>query len=303
MTSSHSLRARFGAPQLIVPVVGSKRRIAQLLVGLLWLPPWPGHAQELPLARPFADEARSEGGAQGGDELASGERQEPAPGEPGAVLSDALPDGYRALVDEAIAARNAGRSTRAQQLLREAHSLFPNARTLRGLGVLAMDLHLYQEAVAQLEAALDSRERPLQGSLRDVTEELLARARAQLTRLYVTVQPPYAQVQLDGDPARLPGEQLVSTGEHALLVRAAGFVDERRTLQVGGEELRLRIALRPLPRVAARAQERSSPWRSPWLWGAVSLVVAGGVTGIVVAARREQGYEGGSSRMIVGQSR
>ena len=49
--------------------------------------------------------------------------------------------------------------------------------------------------------------------------------------------------------------------------------------------------------------DRPAYGRSRWLWGAASLVLVAGVTGLVVAARRDEPYQGGSSGMIVGAAR
>jgi hypothetical protein len=65
---------------------------------------------------------------------------------------------------------------RAREELRRAHAIFPNARTLRGLGMVEFELRSYVQSVQLLEQALAASVKPLDGKLRTDTEALLARA-------------------------------------------------------------------------------------------------------------------------------
>ncbi len=88
------------------------------------------------------------------------------------------PAEYAHVVDAALAAHREGRFEDARALLERAHELFPNARTLRGLGKVEFELGNYERAVVHLGAALASETRPLDERLRLEVSDLLARARS-----------------------------------------------------------------------------------------------------------------------------
>ena len=212
------------------------------------------------------------------------------------------PPEYRATVGNALAEHEAGHFEEARTLMLQAHAMFPNARTLRGLGMVAFELRSYAESVRWLEQALASPVRPLEGELRGQTEALLTRARSFTGRLHVELTPATARLLLDGleiaplDRASL----LLDVGEHALEAQAESYLPERRTVRVvGGEEQTLRLTLVPVATgplrmdaqplaTPAEPSERRAWYRNPWLWVSVGVVVvAGAATATALALTRD----------------
>ena len=237
---------------------------------------------------------------------------EPARG-PTAAAGDEPIVGYRNAIDQAIAEHEAGNFSEARALFYRAHRIYPNARTLRGIGMVEFELKRYAESSAFLEQALQSPVRPLQGELRAQTEALLARASAFVARYELKLQPSpdRAHVTVDAVPVDLRhGQALVLTvGEHVIEVRAEGYRDEKRVLSVkGGEHEGLTIELRAVragPELATRAlpaaDDEGSLWSSPWLWTGVGALVAGGVIAVVLVASDgdEPGLEPGDVGGVV----
>jgi tetratricopeptide (TPR) repeat protein len=172
-----------------------------------------------------------------------------------------------------------------------AHALFPNARTLRALGMVAFELKKYSESVHYLNNALASRERPLESDQREQAQALLARARNFLARFTLEVTPS-AEVVLDGMPAFLePGGVLIlEAGDHVLELKAAGYITDRRKLEIhGGEQKTLRVALAALSGASSEQHDASGPeakrplYKNPWLWTALGVVVVGAAAGTAIA--------------------
>jgi hypothetical protein len=111
------------------------------------------------------------------------------------------------------------------------------------------ELRNYAESIHNLEEALSSKVRTLEGALRDETERLLKRARAFVSRVTLELKPSQARVIVDGIVVAVgPGQALLLTvGEHVLEIQADGYSSERRVLSVksGGDEMQ-RFELRPL---------------------------------------------------------
>jgi hypothetical protein len=158
------------------------------------------------------------------------------------------PPEYRQVVEEAVDEFEAGRFQESRALFTRAHQLFPNARTLRGLGMTEFELRNYAESIHDLEEALSSKVRTLEGPLREETERLLRRARAFVSRVMLELEPRHARVIVDGMVVRVgPGQALLLTvGEHVLEIQADGYAPERRVLSVkssGDETLRFELRL------------------------------------------------------------
>jgi hypothetical protein len=203
------------------------------------------------------------------------------------VRAQEEPAAYRATVEEALAEYGARNYEEASTLFSRAHELYPNARTLRGMGMAAFELRRYEESAKHLEAALESKVRPLDGELRQDTESLLARARGFLAVVKVALAPSHATLLLDGQP--VTGNELnLKLGEHTLEVRAQDHRSERRTVRVhGGEVLHIDIAL-DRTGFAQGPVERPKPlYKNAWLWTGVGLVVVGGVVAGVLLATRD----------------
>lgn len=201
------------------------------------------------------------------------------------VLADTEPAGYRVAIDDAIAEFSARRFEEARSLFARAHGLYPNARTLRGLGLAEFELREYVACVEHLEAALQSSAKPLTGELRDETQALRDRAAGFVARLTVKSRPEASRLVVDGVQAPRAHEPLLlSFGMHTLELFSAGYEPERRSLLLAaGEERTLDIEFQ---RPRERAQPSEARWyQSPWLWVAVGAVVLGGAAaGIAVAA-------------------
>jgi hypothetical protein len=198
------------------------------------------------------------------------------------------PPEYQALIEEALTEYEARNFAEARALFTKAHAVYPNARTLRGLGMVSFELKAYAESITSLEAALAAQVKPLTGELRKETQELLARAKAFVARYELDIKPELRSTQIivDGIPVELaPGQVLtLSVGEHVLQVQAPGNEEQKRALSVrGGEVERIVIELKETPAaplLATSAQpkrDERSVWTSPWLWTGVGAVVAGGV--------------------------
>lgn len=222
------------------------------------------------------------------------------------VEQDAIeePPEYRAMVAEALAEHEAGHFEESRTLMLQAHALFPNARTQRGLGMVAFELRAYAESVSWLEQALASSVRPLAGELRVQTQALLERARSFTGRLTVDLKPTKAQLLIDGleiAPADRASLRL-TVGEHALEAHAESYLPERRTVWVvGGEEQTLQLVLAPVslasgplrsdrqhPGTTPAQAERRVWYRNPWFWVSTGMVlVAGAATATALALTRE----------------
>jgi tetratricopeptide (TPR) repeat protein len=235
----------------------------------------------------------------------------------------AEPPAYRSVVREALAEYTAKNFPEAQALFAEAHRLYPNARTLRGLGMTAFELRSYRESIGYLNEALSSQVKPLDGALRAETERLLARAERFVGKLNLEVNPASAEVLLDGNPIQVVvGTPLVlEVGEHALEFRAEGYSTETRSLYVKGREVETwTVVLNKQPaqavgpvapapaEVAQRAEleQVASPrylevngsddrrskqpaYKNPWLWTGVGVaVVAIVVTSVLLATRDKE---------------
>lgn len=165
---------------------------------------------------------------------------------PPVVPVAAEPPGYTAIVDAAIHEHELSHYQEARELLLKAHALFPNARTLRGLGKVEYELRNYGQAVNYLEGALASAVRPLDPRLRMEVEELLGRARAYVGEVHVAVEPSSASVIVDGVTVASGPQASFSlvVGDHLIEFHAAGHFPERRAVHIkGGEETNIQVVL------------------------------------------------------------
>jgi tetratricopeptide (TPR) repeat protein len=216
---------------------------------------------------------------------------------------EALPEGYRELVAEAVREYTAHHFAEARALFHRAHRLYPNARTFRGLGAAEFELRNYGESVHCLEQALASTVRPLDPELRARTERLLVRARGFVARLQLSIQPASTIAMVDGVPVVGAREILLEVGDHTVEFRAPGYLPERRKLTVHGGELRdlhVVLTLRVDGQPSARAPSRPALYKSPWLWAGVGVVAAGVATTLALTLRSEP-YDGGSTGVVLGR--
>ena len=148
------------------------------------------------------------------------------------------PQAYKAVIKQALQEFDAGNFAEARALFLRAHELAPSARTLRALGLTEFQLRHYVEADKLLEQALQDSRHALTREQRTEVEHMLERARAYVGRYRIQLTPAGATLAVDGQAAALdPGAPLLlDVGEHTLLVRAEGYADEERHLDVRGRE-------------------------------------------------------------------
>jgi tetratricopeptide (TPR) repeat protein len=212
-----------------------------------------------------------------------------------AVTKDAAPPGYEQSVERALREFELANYAEARTMLLNAHALFPNARTLRGLGMVEYELKNYPAAAAYLEQALASRERPLTPEQRTSVEELRRAAQGYIGRYTLALRPGGATVLVDGDAPNIDARGLLVlvVGDHQIEVSAEGYHAQRRTLHVvGGEARALDLVLLPITSSETSAANAPANVDKPlykkwWLWTTIGLVVAAGVTTGVVLATRE----------------
>lgn len=219
------------------------------------------------------------------------------------------PAGYREAIESALEEMQLGNFVEAREQFTRAHALFPNARTLRGLGVTEFELKHYTAAVEQLRAALSSETRPLEGDLRRQTEALLKRAGTYVGELVVSVSPNGATLLIDGirRVASLDAPLALDAGDHTLEFRARDHAPERRQVTIrGGQTHRLELQLSSLSSAQAGGQNPQSPAEAPradrtpgykrwWVWTIVGVVVAGAAVGTVIALKTKNEPDGYSA--------
>ncbi len=146
------------------------------------------------------------------------------------------PPTYEATIERAVNEFQAGRFAEAGSLFRTAHALYPNARTLRGLGMSAFELRDYRTAYLSLNESLYSRVRPLTEEQHEAALTLRNQARQFVGVVTVRTVPTYAEVRVDGE--EIDSHDIVlAIGRHELRVTAQGYQPERPVLEIaGGEE-------------------------------------------------------------------
>src|SRR5688500_11195422 len=109
------------------------------------------------------------------------------------------PAAYRPLIDDAVREFSEGHWEEARALFRRAHDLYPNARTLRGIGMASFELRDYLSALRALRESLTDRRQPLTAEQRSRVDELLDRTRAFIATYRVRA-PSGATIIVDGVP-------------------------------------------------------------------------------------------------------
>jgi hypothetical protein len=170
-----------------------------------------------------------------------------------AAASPALaqPDAYLELSAAGVAASAAGRQEEAYALFEQAHAVFPNARSFRAMAATAFQLRRYALAIQHYEAALADERRPMTPEQRAQAEEELSVARRLVGTTRVVVETPGATATIDGDDIALAASLVLDPGPHELIVRASGYVEQRRSFTTrAGEEHPFDITLEPDARSA-----------------------------------------------------
>jgi len=185
---------------------------------------------------------------------------------------------YSATIDRALVEFDANHYEEARALFTRAHALQPNARTLRGLGVVEFKLGNHAQAVEYLARALESHDKPLVGELRSTTETALAEARVTLDQAAPSPEP---RDMAEGDEFAHARGNARGGDEHVLNLEAPATLPDPESIAKATQ------VKPPLPRTAAPAHvEDPSPadessHQKTWSWilgtGAGSLVLSGGV--------------------------
>lgn len=146
--------------------------------------------------------------------------------------------GYREATAEAESEYDSGHYPEARTLFARAHELYPNARSLRSLGVVSFQLRRYSDCVTFLEQALASTEQPLDGSLRASAQRLLGKAQLFVARIELTVEPAEARLEVDAAPTKsaVPKRLLLDIGAHQLEFSAPDYLSQSRSITVDGGE-------------------------------------------------------------------
>lgn len=183
---------------------------------------------------------------------------------PRAEAQDARDDAaYKELVEQALSEFKHKNWPEARVLFMRAHELNPNARTLRGMGIVSFEMRDYLNAVTNLKAALEDKRQPLTEAQRKECDALLTRARTYVGVFTLKVEPLDARVLMDGVDATRDeeGHLLVPFGEHTISARAPGRLEASTKLNVQGNE-RGEIAL-SLPSDVPQSQPVVQPVPSP----------------------------------------
>jgi hypothetical protein len=155
---------------------------------------------------------------------------------------------YKDLIEQALGEFKHKNWPEARAAFARAHERNPNARTLRGLGVVSFEMRDYVNAAVNLKAALDDTRQPLNDVQRKECEGLLARAHSYVGVFVLKLEPPDAHVLLDGAaPSRdAEGHVLVPFGDHVVSASAPGRQAGSTRLHVqGGERGEIALVLPP----------------------------------------------------------
>lgn len=243
-------------------------------------------------------------------------------GRAAAAQADETAEGaeYARTIDAALEEYRLSHFEEARSLFVRAHAIDPNARTLRGLGMVEFELRHYLRAQELLEQALASEQKPLTDEQRASVVALLTRARQFIARiaLQLVPTPPSFVLRVDGQRVQLAADGVLNltAGEHSLQLEGEGVVPRALTIDAkGGDQQTLRVELE---RVADRAREPQAAAAPPPVTleqerphrrlgvalasvGAVSLA-AGAVLGGLALSRTERSEHEGDSHADAARS-
>ena len=174
---------------------------------------------------------------------------------------------YREFIEQALNEFKLENWPEARLLFRRAHELSPNARTLRGIGLVSFEMRDYVPAVLALTESLADTRQPLTPAQRKECEVLLVRAQTFVGVYALKLTPPDLTLTVDGSAGvrDAQGRLLVAFGEHTVQASAPDHETTTRTLSVrGGETEPLEVELRgsaPQAIVGVEAEERALPRR------------------------------------------
>jgi hypothetical protein len=209
--------------------------------------------------------------------------------EPNAQAPAAEPEEYKHLIRDAVTEFDAGAFAESRALFQQAHVLLPSARTLRGLGSTAYELHHYVQAVQELQAALADPRNPLTEAQRKEAGDIIARCEGFIAKVRVELVPADATLVVDGVVVA-EREIRLDLGDYLLSARAPGRKDSELKLRVDvGGPRDVKIELPPLDvpgPIAKMADEPAQPRSKAGAWPFVVVGVSGAVAvtgGVLVA--------------------
>jgi hypothetical protein len=196
---------------------------------------------------------------------------------------------YEELTKKGIREYELNHWAEAKTYFMRAHTLFPNARTLRALGLIAFEMRDYVESLGLLERALADTQKPLVGTMRQEVSDIADDARSFVGRVSLVLEPANASVFVDDELVTLrdQGSLLLDPGEHVLRIEATGYRPQSRSLRApAGQSIELKLALvaahggpgAEVAAAAAPATEAPTSW-----WSAQRIVAVGLGAGAVVA--------------------
>ena len=200
---------------------------------------------------------------------------------------------YLSAIEQAVTSFEASRYVEAREHFARAHAIAPNARTLRGLGMVELELGQRVPAAQHLAKALASSVLPLQGPLRESTAASLAGLRAQLAQLHVAVLPRDAVVRVSGNVVDAREGLILEPGTYEVEAEAVGFGPARETVRLdAGDDrlLTLQLLAATPPVVGAPAptplfiEPRAVPRAGAGPWMVVGSGAAATVAGVVMLA-------------------
>jgi len=152
---------------------------------------------------------------------------------------------YKEWIDRALSESAAGRWDEARAAFRQAHAIDPNARTLRGIGMVSYELRDYVDAVRNLQLALQEKRRPLDDAQRREVVSLLSQARALVASYETAALHLGTEIVVDGQVTRpeSDGMLILALGEHQVQLRAGKRMGEAHIVVRGGEQGPLPVAL------------------------------------------------------------
>lgn len=234
-------------------------------------------------------------------------------------LTPARAEDANSLLRRGIELRKQGKDREALEIFQRAVEIEKTPRALAQLGLSEQALGSWPKAEEHIQAALLNKDDPWIKKNHAALENSLQTVEGRLGSLEVWGEPEGAEVQLNGHPVgTLPttGRVRVETGQVTITVRAKGFIDLTRTIDVArGDELRESVALvaerraEAAPRAgtlalaappdstdAPRALVSQPADASPeipsapiyarwWFWTAVVVVAGGAATAAVLLTR------------------
>lgn len=204
---------------------------------------------------------------------------------------------YRELIRNALQEYELGNWAEAKLFFSDAHTIYPNARTLRGLGLVAYAMRDYVQASDWLGRSLESDEQPLTGEMQSAASAMLEQSLRFEARVRFEVSPRAAELSIDDQPVQYAsdGTARLNPGEHEVSARLTGYeyVSRRISLEAGARrsiQLHLQPAAGELTGTSAASaahtaqSEPAAPQDSgdsvaPWIVIGVSgaVAIAGGI--------------------------